>query len=234
MDLKSKIVLGNYIPKDSVIHRIDSRIKFLFLLSLLFSLNLINNLNMSLIPLGITLICLQRARLPISSIFKTLLPFVWLFLLTGLLNLFFTPGEFISGTNSFGITLEGISSSALLILKLIIMILLASLFTFTTSPREIIVSIGWFLKPFRKLGFPVHEFSLMVSLSVRFIPILLEEADRTFKALSLKGAYLGSYSKRIKTVSLFLSPLFTNTFRRAEEITTAMILKGYEKYKTYS
>jgi energy-coupling factor transport system permease protein len=107
------------------------------------------------------------------------------------------------------------------------MILSASLFTSTTPQSGIIKAIEWLLNPFKKLGIPVSEFSLMASLSLRFIPILLEEADRIFNAQRSKGAYLGGFSRRVRALSLSLSPLFTNTFRRAEELTTAMIARGY-------
>jgi energy-coupling factor transport system permease protein len=227
LNLKSKILLGNYIPKDSLIHNIDSRIKLFFLLSFLLTLYFVKTIGVALIFLVIILFGLWIARLPASSILKSLLPFIWLFCLTGLFNLLFTPGELMVRIGPFGITLEGVKMSSLLIIRLTIMILSASLFTLTTSQREIIKAIDWFLKPFRKIGLPISEFSLMVSLSLRFIPILLEEADRIFNAQTSKGANLGGFIKRVKALPLFISPLFTNTFRRAEELTTAMIARGY-------
>jgi len=225
--IKSYILLGSYIPEDSFIHRIDSRIKLFMLLSLLFILYLIKTIEATLIPLLLILFGLWKAHLTPSSILKTLLPFISLFLLTALLNLFFTPGESLIRIGHFGITFEGIRLSALLILRLTIMILSASLFTLTTPQNRIIIALEWFLRPLKRIGFPIREFSLMISLSLRFIPILLEEADRVFKAQTLKGAHIGGFVKRVKDLPLFLSPLFTNTFRRAEELTTAMIARGY-------
>lgn len=228
MNLKYNLFLGNYIPDNSIIHRIDPRIKLLLLLSLLLILYLIRSPEIALIPFGFIILCLSGARIPLSSIIKSLLPFLWLFFLTVLFNLFFTYGESIAIIGPLSITLEGIKASALLILRLTIMILSALLFTFTTPQSGIIKAIEWLLNPFKKLGLPVSEFSLMASLSLRFIPILLEEAERIFKAQTSKGAYLGSFSRRVRALSFSLSPLFTNTFRRAEELTTAMIVRGYK------
>lgn len=227
MNLKSHILLGIYVPKDSFIHRIDPRTKLLLLLSLLLTLYFIKTIEMNIILFCIILLSLWRARLPASSILKSLLPFISLFSLTAFLNLFFTPGESFFKIGPFGITLKGVRLSALLILRLTIMILSASLFTLTTPQSGIIRAIEWFLKPLKKIGFPIREFSLMVSLSLRFIPILLEEADKIFKAQTLKGAHLGGFTKKAKSLPLFLFPLFTNTFRRAEELTNAMLARGY-------
>lgn len=227
MNLKSSLFLGNYIPDNSIVHRIDPRMKLLSLLFLFLTSYLLKTPETVLIPLGFILFCLILARLPFSSVFKSLIPFLWLYFLTVLLNIFFTPGESIAIIGPFRITLEGIKTSALLILRLIVMVLSASLFTLTTPQSEIIRAIGWYLKPLRKIGMPVAEFSLMVSLSLRFIPILLEEADRILRAQALKGAYTGGFAKKVKVLPLFLSPLFINTFRRAEELTAAMIARGY-------
>lgn len=227
MNLKSNIILGKYTFKDSIIHRIDSRIKLLFLLLILLSLYFTKTIGIALMLLGIILLCLLVARLPASSILKTLLPFLWLFFLTAIFNILFTPGESIAKIGPFRITLEGAKESVLLIIRLTIMILSASLFTLTTTQSGIIMALGWFLNPFKKIGLPVAEFSLMASLSLRFIPILFEEADRIFNAQTSKGAYLGGFMERVKAIPLFLAPLFTNTFRRAEDLTTAMIARGY-------
>lgn len=233
MRLNPHIVLGKYIPGESFIHRIDPKLKLFFLLFLFFLNYFIKTVEAALIILGIILLGLLRARLPASSVLKSLLPFISLFLLTALLNLFFTPGESIAGIGPLGITLEGVRTSAILTFKLTIMILSASLFTLTTTQSGVIRAIEWFLNPLRKTGLPVKEFSLMVSLSMRFIPILFEEADRIFKAQAIKGVPLESFKKRVKALPFFLSPLFTNTFRRADELTNAMIVRGYEEYKTH-
>lgn len=117
---------------------------------------------------------------------------------------------------------------SILVLRLTTMILTAYLFTATTSHNGLIYALKWILKPFGRVGFPVAEFSLMVSLSLRFIPILLNEADRVFKALTAKGVRLETFRDRINALPLFLSPIFTNTFRRAEELSKAMLLRGYK------
>lgn len=227
MNLRSNLLLGNYIPGNSIIHRIDPRIKLLLLLSLLLSLYSVKTPEIAMIPLGFILLCLLIAHLPFSYIIKSLFPFLWLFFLTGLINIFFTPGESITIIGPFAITLEGIKSGLLLVLRLTVMIFSASLFTITTSQSGIIKALEWLFKPLKKLGLPVSEFTLMVSLSLRFIPILLEEADRILRAQTLKGANLGGFFKMIRFLPLFLSPLFINTFRRAEELTIAMIARGY-------
>lgn len=228
MKLNSQIIIGKYIQGNSFIHRINPKVKLLFLLLLFFLNYFINTVAAALIILGIILLGLLRAGMRGYPVFKTLLPFISLFLLTALLNLFFTPGEYIAEIGPFGITLEGIKTSAILIIKLTIMILSASLFTITTTQSGIIKAIEWLLNPLAFIGLPVKEFSLIVSLSMRFIPILLEEADRVFRAQTLKGVPLESFRKRVKALPFFLAPLFTNTFRRADELINAMIARGYK------
>ena len=224
------ITLGQFVPRNSVIHRLDPRTKLLSCLVLMVFFILSDRLPVLLTYFVLVLTLYWVARLNPMIAFRNLKPFVWLFLLTFILHAFFTKGTIVMTVpyTSVRITEEGLLKGAFYSLRISIFILLASLLTLTTSPMSLTDAVERFLKPFRRFGVPSHEIALMMSISIRFIPIFIEEGERIRKAqLSRGGSFQGNIIKRIRNVIPLIIPLFVSTFRRANDLALAMDARCY-------
>jgi len=170
------------------------------------------------------------SQLSLSIAFRNLKPFYLLFLLTVGLHSFFTPGMLLLKfpVLHIQVTREGLYHGFFYSFRIGLLILIASLLTLTTSPMSLTDAIENFLKPFRKIGIPAHEIALMISISLRFIPTLIEEADRIRKAQISRGSrFDGSLFRRIQSVIPIIIPLFISTFRRANDLAVAMDARCY-------
>ena len=224
------ITLGQYYYTDSFVHRLDPRTKLLASLlamtALLFSFKPVVLAGYVLLMVVTT----RCARLPGGLVFRNLRPFFWLFLLTLLFHGFFTRGELLWRIPLIGadLTVQGLERGVLYSARLGILVVFAALFTLTTSPIEMTDGLEKLLRPAKKLGMPTHELTMMMSLSLRFIPTLLQEADRLQKAQVSRGAtFEGGVLKRIKGVLPLILPLFISSFRRADELAMAMDSRCY-------
>ncbi|HIE04579.1 MAG TPA: energy-coupling factor transporter transmembrane protein EcfT [Candidatus Latescibacteria bacterium] len=216
--------LGRYFPADSPVHRLDPRAKLLG--SLLIMIGVLGA--RSLPAFGLLAIGLSATtalgRLPISLVLRGLRPFFWLFLLTFLLNAYFTPGS----PGPLGTSLEGTSQGAVLTARLALMVLTASLLTLTTSPIDLTDGIERLLKPLRRVKVPAHEVAMMMVIALRFLPLLAEEADRIKKAQMARGVdFEGGILKRLKNIVPILVPLFLSAFRKADLLSLAMEARCY-------
>lgn len=224
------LTIGQYIDTQSVIHKLDPRTKCLAVFLLMFVVLLVQRLPF----LGLTALgCLGiglLARLPISLILRNLRPFLWLFGITFGIHLFFTPGRPLPLISDYGIspTYEGALRGLFFSLRLMTFIIAAALFTLTTSPIELTDGIENMLHPLRRLRIPVHEFAMIMTISLRFIPTLIEEAERLRKAQMTRAVrFTGSLTRRLKTLIPFVVPLFLSAFRRADELAMAMDARCY-------
>lgn len=224
------ITIGQYYPVASPIHKLDPRTKILGTLIYIIALFFVKHF----IGYGFVALSLYAAirisKVPLKFILKGLKSIVFILLFTVVLNIFFTQGE--TQLFTFGIitiTLEGILIAAKMAARLMLLIIGSSLLTLTTSPIELTDGIESLLNPFRKIGIPAHEIAMMMSISLRFIPILLEETDKIMKAQTARGADFetGNIIKRAKAMVPILVPLFISAFRRAEELAMAMEARGY-------
>jgi energy-coupling factor transport system permease protein len=222
--------LGQYIDTQSVIHQLDPRTKCLAVLLLMMEVFLINKLYFLVLTVlgcvGITLL----AKLPMALIMRNVRPFVWLFGITFGIHLLFTPGQPLPYFPRYGLllTYEGVTRGLFFSLRLLTFIFAAAVFTLTTSPTELTDGLEKMLKPLRRLRVPVHELAMIMTISLRFIPTLLEEAERLRKAqLTRAVRFSGNLMKRIKTFTPFLVPLFLSSFRRADELAFAMDARCY-------
>lgn len=230
MGFLNDITLGQYYPGKSFLHRLDPRSKIITSLIFTTCLILANEIWLILLLGIICLIGLYLADIPLSIIGRNLKPFYWLFLITFVIHLFTTEGRILVNFGILNITvteqglLNGISYST----RLAVLIVFAALLTMTTSPIDITDSLEKMLAPLKSFKVPVHEFTLMITLSLRFIPILLREAERIQNAQLSRGASLeGNLIQRVKNIIPMVLPLFISAFRRADELAQAMEARVY-------
>ena len=226
------ITLGQFFPGNSIIHRLDPRTKRI--LSILFIVAVFTASNpISLIFLAvITVILILLSKISFKVILKSIKPLVFILIFTALLNIFLTQGEtdplFAYGVIS--IYTEGLVRAAYMFSRVLIFILSSTvLLTYTTSPISLTDGIESLLSPLKKIGVPVHTFAMMMSIALRFIPILVEETEKIMNAQKSRGADFttGSLVKRAKALIPILIPLLVSAFNRADELATAMECRCY-------
>lgn len=225
----SDITLGQYFPAKSVLHRADPRLKIcltIFLIVLIFVAQ--NFFALGLVAAGVVAVMLL-SRIPLKLYFKSLKAIIILVVFTAVLNIFYGSGEPLVQFGIFRITLNGILNSIFVTVRIVILILATSILTFTTSPTQLTDAIERLLKPLTKLHVPVHEFAMMMTIALRFVPTLLEETDKIMSAQKARGADMesGGLMQRIKALIPVLIPLFVSAFRRAYDLATAMESRCY-------
>jgi energy-coupling factor transport system permease protein len=228
--MMEKMIFGRYVPMDSVIHRMDPRSKLLLVFLFVCIVFLANNL-LTYILLGLfTLLMLGMSKIPFRFLYAGLKPVVFLVIFTLILHLFLTKeGELLFKLGWIEIYEEGLRQGIFISLRFFYLILMTSLLTLTTTPIEITDGLETLLNPMKKVKFPVHEMALMMSISLRFIPTLMQETDKIMKAQMARGVEFssGPIKDRLKAIVPLLIPLFVSSFKRAEELAIAMEARGY-------
>jgi energy-coupling factor transport system permease protein len=230
MRFQTDLTLGQYAPRHSAIHLLDPRTKMVLLFLLMGSVFFINRIE----SLGLFLagmVCLYPAsRLQFGLAWSNIRTFFWLFLITIGLHGFFTEGIPIIRIplTNWTLTREGLIQGTFYSLRMVNFILLASILTLTTSPMSLTDGLERLLKPFEKIGIPAHDIAMIMSISMRFIPILLEESERIRKAQLSRGArFEGNPVKKIQSLVPVLIPLFLSAFRKANDLAFAMDARCY-------
>ena len=223
------ITLGQYYRTESVIHRLDPRVKIVGTFSFIISLFLVKNFIGYAIAGLFLVICIKLSNVPPKFIFRGMRAIFFLLLITMVFNLFLTPGEVLVSFWKFQITKEGIKLAAMMGIRLVFLITGSSLMTLTTTPNNLTDGLEDLLNPLKKIRVPVHEISMMMSIALRFIPILMEETDKIMKAQMARGADFesGSIINRAKSLIPLLVPLFISAFRRANDLAMAMEARCY-------
>jgi energy-coupling factor transport system permease protein len=228
--MMEKMIFGRYVPADSSIHKLDPRSKLIIIFLFVCVIFLANNgITYALIAIY-TFMMLGLSRIPVRFLYAGLKPVIWLVLFTLVLQLFFTKsGNLLYELGPIKIYDEGVKQGIFISLRFFFLILMTSLLTLTTTPIEITDGLETLLNPLKKVRFPVHEMALMMSISLRFIPTLMEETDKIMKAQIARGVEFnsGPIKDRIKAVIPLLIPLFVSAFKRAEELAIAMEARGY-------
>ena len=223
------IQIGRYIPGDSFLHHMDVRVKivllFFFLLLIFFVENIVG---FALLTLGVGLL-MVFSGVPLMMQLRSIRPVLLIVLFTFFVHLFMTPGTEAFRLWIFTATWEGLARGSYIALRLILLILLSTLLTLTTSPLHLTDGLEALLSPLRRLGVPVHELSMMMTIALRFVPTLLEEMDRIMKAQKARGMDFeqGSIVRRVRAIVPVLVPLFLSAFRRADELALAMEARCY-------
>ena len=223
------IMLGQYFPGTSIIHQLDPRTKIMSTILFISSIFLAENYQAYSIVAIFVGIIIALAGIPLIMIVRSLKPLLFIILLTLLIHIFTTPGSVVYVLGPLTVTQEGVRMGLLMTLRLVFLIIISSLLTFTTSPVALTDGIERLLKPFKKIGLPAHELAMMMTIALRFIPTLLEETDRIMKAQMARGADFtsGNLLRRARNMIPLLVPLFISAFRRADELATAMEARCY-------
>lgn len=223
------ITLGQYYQTDSILHRMDPRVKLggtlLFIISLFFFRNF---LGYAIAALFLALV-VHLSKVPFKFMIKGMKAIMFLLLITVVFNLFLTQGTPLIKIWKLTITIEGIRMALTMVIRLSLLIIGSSVMTLTTTPNNLTDAMEKMMRPLRVIKVPVHEVAMMMSIALRFIPILLEETDKIMKAQIARGADFesGNLVKRAKALVPLLVPLFISAFRRANDLAMAMEARCY-------
>lgn len=223
------ITLGQYFPGNSLLHRFDPRSKILFTVLFIAAIFLCKGLVSYGITLLILLMMLGISKVQPRVFLKGMKPVVFIVVCTAILNLFYTSGTVLWSWGILKITEEGIWKAGFMVLRILMLIACTLLLTYTTSPILLTDGLEKLLRPLKKLNFPVHELSMMMSIALRFIPTLIQETDKIISAQKARGADFdsGNLIQKAKALIPILIPLFISSFRRAEELAIAMECRCY-------
>ena len=229
--MKSDIVFGQYVEGNSLIHRLDPRVKILIALVHIVVIFLAKSLTAFALLTLFAVVSVVMTGIPARMIFRAMRPLVFIVVFTAVINLFFMPGEHLIFEFRFiHIYREGLVNAALIILRILLLIVATSVFlTYTTTPLALTDALEQLLGPLKKLRIPVHEFSMMMTIALRFIPTLIDETRKIINAQTARGADFasGGLIRRGRALIPILVPLFISAFRRADELATAMECRCY-------
>ena len=226
----TNITIGQFYPTNSIIHKLDPRLKLISIIIYITLLFIYDNFMAYIFAAICLFIVIKISKVPFNFITRGLKNILIILLFTITINILFTSGATVLFyIGPFKITLEGILFSLKMAIRLILLIIGSSLLTLTTTPIALTDAIESLLKPLKKIGIPSHEIAMMMTIALRFIPTLLEEMDKIMKAQTSRGASFdsGGLIKRAKSFVPLLVPLFVSSFRRADELAMAMEARCY-------
>lgn len=223
------ITLGQYYPAESVIHALDPRTKLFGTLLFIISVFSFEGVVGFVAITAFLFIVIWLSRVPLSFMMRGLRAIMILLIVAALFNLFLTPGATIWSFSIFRITREGLRAAVLMTIRMVYLIMGSSVMTLTTTPNQLTDGLEKALHPLNKINVPVHEIAMMMSIALRFIPILIEETDKIMKAQMARGADFetGGLIKKAKNMVPLLVPLFVSAFRRANDLALAMEARCY-------
>ena len=223
------ITIGQYFPGNSVIHRLDPRVKIIATLLFIIEIFIVDNF----LGFAVAGLCLGAviavSRVPLGYIVRGLKPILIILLFTFALNMFMIDGHILWQWGFLKITAEGLRTAVFMAIRLILLIIGSSMLTLCTRPLSLTDGIERLLSPFKKIGLPAHEIAMMMTIALRFIPTLLEETDKIMKAQMARGADFesGNLIQKAKNMVPLLVPLFISAFRRATDLAMAMEARCY-------
>ncbi len=227
--MRAKFALGQYNYTDSFVHKLDPRVKILLVFFIVVSLFFVQTITGYLILFSFSIFLVLLSKNGFSSVMRSLRPILILLVFTALFQLFFTPGNVIFRWHFLKITEEGLRLSVYISIRLILLSFFTFVLTSTTSGIELTDGFEAIISPLRVFRFPAEEVSLMISISLRFVPVLFEEADRIMKAQMSRGAEFnrGSLIERARSFLPLLLPLLLNALARADRLAVAMESRGF-------
>ena len=223
------ITLGQYYQEDSLIHRLDPRVKLVGTVVFMISLFIFNNFICYTLGFLFLVIVIGMSKVPVRFMIKGMKSIFFLLLITVMYNLFLGTGDVLFEWKFIRITWQGIETAIYMLIRLSLLIVGSSLMTLTTTPNQLTDGLESLLKPLRLIRIPVHEIAMMMSIALRFIPILMEETDKIMKAQIARGAAFESRNlvKKAKALVPLLVPLIISAFRRANDLALAMEARCY-------
>lgn len=224
-----EITIGQYYQTESPIHRLDPRVKLIATFAYIISLFVVHSWTGYLIAAVAVAIVIAASHVPFGYIMRGMKAVMMILMITVIFNLFLTEGRPLVHFWKLTITYEGVDFASKMAVRLIFLIIGSSLMTLTTTPNQLTDALEDVLGPLKKIHVPVHEISMMMSIALRFIPILMEETDKIMKAQMARGACFdsGSVIDRAKAMVPLLVPLFVSAFRRANDLALAMEARCY-------
>jgi energy-coupling factor transport system permease protein len=225
------ITLGQFFPGNSLLHKIDPRFKIILTILYIVIIFLAGSIPAYAAILLFSILLVVISRIPLKTILKSLKPIVIILVFTSVLNIFWTNGErLLVAIGPVKIYYEGVKTAVLMVIRIVTLLVGTTvILTYTTSPIMLTDGIERLLSPLKVIKVPVHEFSLMMTIALRFIPTLIEETDKIMSAQTARGANFtsGGLISRAKALIPVLIPLFISSFRRADELATAMECRCY-------
>jgi energy-coupling factor transport system permease protein len=223
------LTLGQYYPGNSFLHQMDPRAKILCTMIFIVAIFLAQSFWSYVLVTAFILLTISVSGVPFKMIVRAIKPLWFILLFTFAIHLFTTPGDMLFSWGWLHVSRQGLINGTYMTLRLVYLIAYSSLLTYTTSPIVLTDGIEALLTPFRRFGVPAHELAMMMTIALRFIPTLLEETDRIMKAQASRGADFtsGNLMKRAKSMVPVLVPLFISSFRRADDLATAMEARCY-------
>lgn len=224
-----EITIGQYYQTESPIHRLDPRVKLIATFAYIISLFVVHSWTGYLIAAVAVAIVIAASHVPFGYIMRGMKAVMMILMITVIFNLFLTEGRTLIHFWKLTITYEGVDFASKMAVRLIFLIIGSSLMTLTTTPNQLTDALEDVLGPLKKIHVPVHEISMMMSIALRFIPILMEETDKIMKAQMARGADFESKNlmKKIQSLVPLLVPLFISAFRRANDLAMAMEARCY-------
>ena len=223
------ITLGQFFPGDSLLHRLDPRTKIVLLFFFLAAIFVFDSPLAYAALTAFTAALIAVSRVPLLLMLKALKPLSWIIAFTFVIHLVSTPGDAFFHVWLFDLTWQGAAKGFFIALRLALLILLSALLTYTTSPLALTDALETLMQPAKRVGVPAHEIAMMMTIALRFVPTLIEEADKIMKAQQARGADFteGSVIERVKGFVPVLVPLFISAFRRADDLALAMEARCY-------
>ena len=224
----SNIPFGRFFPNDSFLHQLDARFKMIAVISLMIVLFAAKGWGYVILAAA-TIVAVLLSRIPLMAVWSGLRGFVVLILISAVINLFLTPGAPMYRLGPLTITDQGLHMSVVITVRLLLLLVIGMLLTWTTDPLDLTEGLESMLSPLKRFGFPAHELAMMMTIALRFIPTLGEEADKIIKAQMARGAEFGhgSLMQRSRALLPVVVPLFVSVFRRADELALAMEARAY-------
>ncbi len=224
------ISFGQYYPTNSLVHKLDARVKLLLTILFVVVIFFIKSYFGFMLTAFVLIVIILTARLPIISVLKSIRGILFIIIFTSLINLFFVKqGEILWHWKIFTITKVGVHTTIKMVLRLVLLISGASLLSLTTTPVQLADGVESIMAPLKLIKFPVRDVAMIMSIALRFIPTLFEETNKIIAAQKARGASFdtGGFFARAKAMMPVLIPLFVNSFRRADELAFAMDARCY-------
>jgi energy-coupling factor transport system permease protein len=225
----SDITIGQYFPGNSFVHKLDARMKVVLILALVVSIFICKNIVSLAVVVVATVLLVLLSKIPVKTILKSIKPLAIIIMITALLNLFYGDGEPLVQLGKLKITQSGIETAVFMAIRIITLVVISSLLTYTTSPTELTDALERLFKPLKIFKIDVHSIAMTMTIALRFIPTLIEEIDKIMSAQKSRGADMesGGLIHRAKALVPVLIPLFVSSFRRANELAYAMECRCY-------
>ncbi|MBU7561499.1 energy-coupling factor transporter transmembrane protein EcfT [Weissella cibaria] len=226
----TNMIIGRYMPGNSWIHRLDARTKLILSVAFIFVVFFANNVAGYVVAIAFTLLSILLTGLGVGVFIRGVRPLMFLMFITTLLQLFFVQtGDVLWHWAFLTITTDGVTNSIAVLVRFMLIIMFSTILTLTTQPLAVADAMESLLQPLKKVGFPVAELALMLSIALRFVPTLMDEAESIMNAQRARGVEFneGNIISRIKAFVPLLIPLFINAIKRAIELGDAMEARGY-------